>query len=86
MGDRKYCGGFFIVQKVLMFIYAFDDSYSKDEVNNYDFKTCKALAKHDPEHVKCFEFFDKKLNNVSKVINEGHYSYIQIYETEVELK
>lgn len=78
--------GVFVAMKVLMFIYAFDDSYSKDEVNNYKFETCKALAEHDTEHVQCFEFFDNKLDNISKVINEGRYSYIRIFEMEEKLK
>jgi hypothetical protein len=49
--DRNVIIGFYSAM-VAMIIYTFDaDTYTSDEVNGFDEKTCVLLYKHDKPHV-----------------------------------
>ena len=67
---------------VAMIVYTFDaDTYTSDEVNGFDEKTCALLYKHDKPHVSQYKYKTKTIDNYSKAVNNaGKFVYVRAFE------
>ena len=79
--DRHAIIGFELAM-VAMIIYTFDaDTYTSDEVNGFDEKTCVLLYKHDKPHVSQYKYETKTIDNYSKAMNNaGKFVYVRAFE------